>query len=92
MLSRFFNRARVVIRTRPDGTREVRATGRLAGQATRIAAFAQAESIPDGTITLTLRWRYRFGGPLRAREQQIRNWLGAECNVLPGAPPGGRRA
>lgn len=92
MLSRLFSRARVVVATRRDGTRDVRATGLLARHLARIAEFVEVERIPDGRITLTWGWGYRFRGPLRAREQQIRNWLGAECHVLPGAPPGGRRA
>lgn len=92
MLDRLFNRARVVIRTRADGTRDVRATGLLARQAARLSAFVQAERIPDGSVTLTLGWRYRFRGPVCAREQQVRNWLGAECNVLPPGKAPGKRA
>jgi hypothetical protein len=89
---RLFNRARVVIRTESDGRRTVRASGRLGGQAARIAEFVRAEAIPDGSITLTLGWRYRFGGALRAHEQQIRNWLGATCHLLPPGRAGGRGA
>jgi hypothetical protein len=70
----------------------VRVTGRLAGHAGRIAAFVREAAMPAGTVTLTLGWRYRFAGFAAGQEQQFRNFLSAECNVLPPARAPGRRA
>ena len=79
-----FPRARIRIGTHPDGSRDVAVTGGLARYAGRIGDFVSRERVPDGTVYLTRAGRVRFRGPFgEGIQQQIRNFLAAECRTAP---------
>jgi hypothetical protein len=93
VFGRLFARGVIRIRCERDGSLTVQTTGPLLGYAGRIQAFVRAQGMPPGSIFLTRGWRWNFPKQFDAgREQQFRNFLGAECNVLPPGPQGGKRA
>ncbi|MHC5019555.1 MAG: hypothetical protein ACYTGX_05485 [Planctomycetota bacterium] len=93
VFGRLFARAVIQIRCEPDGSLTVRATGPLAPYVTRIQNFVRDEKMPAGAIFLTRGWQWRFPKHYDAgRQQQFRNFLGAECPVLPPGPQGHKRA
>jgi len=93
VLGRLFARGVIQIRCERDGSLTVKATGPIQPYAARIQNFVRDEGMPAGSIILGRNWRWTF--PKRydaAQEQQFRNFLGAECNVLPPGPQGKKRA
>ncbi len=93
VFGRLFARGVIQIRCGRDGTLTVQTTGPITPYAARIQAFVRQQGMPAGSILLTRAWRWTFPKQFDAgREQQFRNFLGAECNVLPAGPQGHKRA